>query len=76
LQLAAIKDGTAKYKKIYAREGNKAESGTLRQRCCKRYGELGHNAHIYNKAKETSSKLDTSTVHIFLDSNAAESTNS
>ena len=30
LQLAAVKDGTAKYRKIYAREGNKAESGALR----------------------------------------------
>jgi hypothetical protein len=76
LQLAAIKDGTAKHRKIYAREGDKAESGALRQRRCGRCGEPGHNARTCNKAEETSSKSDASTVYIFSDSDAAESTNS
>ena len=76
MQLAAIKDSTAKSRKIHARGGDKAESSALRQRRCGKCGEPGHNACTCNKAKETSSKLDIGTVYIFSDSDAAESTNS
>ena len=76
LQLATIKNSTAKYRKIHAREGDKVESGVPRQRRCRRCRELGHNARTCNKAEETSSKSDASTVYIFSDSDAAESTNS